>query len=300
MTNKLYKIYGKIVFSNKNSFFNSSISKILKLIILITNKLESRLQLNFLNNSLIDDRIIVSLTSISPRIKNLRYVIESILRQSVRPKKIELWLSIKDFPNKFFDLPNSLVKLTKYNLQINFIAEDIGPHKKYFYSMKSNSKSIIVTIDDDVIYPDKMIESLIMSYNQNNDSIHCNISRIIDFNKPYNTWGRNRKSGCGNSIIPIGVGGVLYPENTLIKETFSKSKFMELCPYGDDLWLRFMAAKSGTKICQTKLFSPLITLPGSQKIALHRTNINERRNDTYIKNLIDFMGQDVISGNQFK
>ena len=106
-----------------------------------------------------ESEIIVSLSSFPKRINNVWITIETIMEQTKQPKKIILWLAEDLFPNKEADLPKNLLKLKKYGLEIQF-CEDLWPHKKYFFSMKKYPDDIIVTVDDDVLYPDNMLEQL--------------------------------------------------------------------------------------------------------------------------------------------
>ena len=58
------------------------------------------------------------------------------------------------------ELPDSLRKLEKYGLQIEWRPGRIKPHKKYYYAIKEHPDDIVVTVDDDVMYPAELIESL--------------------------------------------------------------------------------------------------------------------------------------------
>ena len=71
--------------------------------------------------------IIVSLTSYSPRLKNLHLVIRSLLHQTLAPKQILLYLGAD---TKESDIPDTLTKLQKYNFRIKTGYEDLKPHKK--------------------------------------------------------------------------------------------------------------------------------------------------------------------------
>jgi hypothetical protein len=47
-------------------------------------------------------------------------------------------------------------------------------------------------------------------------------------------------------FIPVGIGGVLYPPNSLHPEVFNSDAIYKTCINGDDLWLKIMAIKNGT------------------------------------------------------
>src|SRR5690554_3260312 len=61
-------------------------------------------------NQTIEDGLIVSFTSFPARIKKVHLVVESILRQTVLPHRIILWLSKEQFPTEK-SLPKKLLEL---------------------------------------------------------------------------------------------------------------------------------------------------------------------------------------------
>ena len=101
--------------------------------------------------------IIVSLTSFPERINTVWMTITSLLLQTHKPCKIILWLSKEQFENTI--LPQKLVQLKKYGLEIKW-CDDLKPHKKYFYCMQEYSDKCIVIADDDVFYPKNHLKIL--------------------------------------------------------------------------------------------------------------------------------------------
>ena len=61
--------------------------------------------------------IIVSLTSWTKRIGNVKAVVESLIDQSLKPDRIEINLSIDEFPGRMNDLPDDLIKLVNDTTQ---------------------------------------------------------------------------------------------------------------------------------------------------------------------------------------
>ena len=62
-----------------------------------------------------EENIIVSMTSWNKRITNVPDVLESIIKQTIRPTKILINLCIQDFPNMEEDLPANLLKIVEEN-----------------------------------------------------------------------------------------------------------------------------------------------------------------------------------------
>jgi hypothetical protein len=240
-------------------------------------------------------KYIISLTSFPVRINSLWLVIESLLRQNDKPDAIILWLYKGEFKSKS-SLPKSLLKLEKW-IHIKFCDENLMPHKKYFYTMKEYPKANIITVDDDVIYPPTLIENLKESHKKYPYSI-CSIrTRSIKISngtiQPYIDWdthaGSLKKS---HKFQQIGVGGVLYPPNSLHEEVFNTKVLRKKALKADDLWLKVMALKNDTEIVNlghtySRTFVPVII---KDNVQLMEANIHSGQNDKIFNRLINDYG----------
>ena len=231
-----------------------------------------------------ETQFIVSLTSFPARINDIWICIESLLRQTVKPDEIILWLANSQFPDN--KIPESLVKLKSRGLTIRF-CEDLRSHKKYYYAMKEYPKDCIITFDDDVYYPNTIIENLITVHKEFPQSIVANRVHEIIFSKeqailPYNEWNHNCKNIMypSNLLFQTGIAGVLYPPNSLMKDVFNKEIIFNTCLNADDLWLKIAALRNKTKIITNKNFNKdLITIRGTHNFSLIKMNKNEYGND---------------------
>lgn len=240
-----------------------------------------------------DSDIIVSLTSFPARIDRVWITIETLLNQTHKPKKIILWLAKNQFEDNM-SLPKSLTKLIKRGLEVRF-CDDLRSHKKYYYTMKEFSENIIITVDDDIIYPSDLIENLYNTYKIFPNAICCNWSHQIVFDenkklKKYDEWHD------GNGIltiprfdtIPIGYAGVLYPPNCLDNNIFNIEDIFELAPLADDIWLKAMSLKKNVKVVRTQQVQvPFFGVIGTQKVGLFKINCSENENDKQINNIND-------------
>ncbi|WP_445356627.1 glycosyltransferase [Microbulbifer sp. ANSA002] len=238
------------------------------------------------------DNIVISLTSFDKRIHDLYLCIESLFQQSLKADAIVLWLSTKNFPNK--TLPETLKKQQKRGLQIFFVEEDLGPYKKYAYAFEKFPDSLIVTVDDDVLYPPDMIDLLYQAYEKDPSKIYCHRAHRMRLDKkgallPYGSWESSiRDTEASHLVFPTGMGGVMYPPNSLHKDAFDPEKFMALCPNADDIWLKAMSIKSGTlaaRISDSRSWRHrFLMIQGSQEYALMKENHKNRQgNDCKIK-----------------
>lgn len=244
----------------------------------------------------VNENIIVSLTSYPPRISKIFYCINSILRQTVRPYKTILWLAKSQFPNGENDLPRRLLKLKSYGLEIVF-CDDIKSYKKIVYTGQQYCNYIIITADDDTLYPEDWIENLINTYNKHKDCVVCYRAHEITFDYkfkicPYNQWNglSVNKKGPSMKLVPIGVGGILYPSNFFSHVDFDYEIIKKLSPTTDDIWLKMIAAKK--KIKTVKVYEnskEWFTISKSQKSSLKKINVDtSNANDVALQKLMDY------------
>ncbi len=234
--------------------------------------------------------VIISLTTFPARIDKVWITISTLLNQTLKPKRIILWLAEEQFPRREIELPKKLIKLKNRGLEIRF-CDDLRPHKKYYYTMKENPDNIVVTVDDDMLYPENMLEQLWEAHKRNPDTVVCQFAHRITLDenesiKPYQEW----ESCYGEStdpdirILPVGCGGVLYPPHCLDERVFNKEHIKTLCPQMDDLWLKSMALLKGTKAAICNEGSQIyFDMTGTRKSGLQHVNAglgpNQNKND---------------------
>ena len=133
--------------------------------------------------------IIVSMTSWKKRITNVKYVVSSILQGTYKPDKIILNLSTDEFQDKH--IPIDLKLLEKYTIfEINWVKENTKAFKKIRPTMELYPDSIIISIDDDIIYPRLFIETILDSYKKQNTD-------IITLYRNKNKYEFDSVVGCG-------------------------------------------------------------------------------------------------------
>ena len=234
--------------------------------------------------------IIVSLTTYGKRINDVAFTIESIMQQTVKANRIILWLD-NSFKEK--QLPKCLENQRKRGLEVCF-CDDIRSYTKLMPSLIQNPKDAIITIDDDLLYDCDLLERLIKAYLAEPQYIHaCRVHRMILNDNgepiPYNSWEWLCKEiGANRLNFLTGVGGVLYPPNSLDDEVKNQDVFLEICKYADDVWFTAMAIKKGTLInkviTRSDRSEDYIINEGVQDVGLRHINVQDSHlNDWQIK-----------------
>lgn len=243
-------------------------------------------------------QLIVSLTSYGRRVKKVvYYTLVSLLKQEMRPDRIILWVDSDQWNEN--NLPKKLRLLTGYGIEIRF-CEDIRSYKKLIPSLKDFSNDLLVSVDDDVYYPSRLLKRLYEGYLLHPADIQCVFYKYPTFDDsgqitPYNNWPTWRCNR-GNMVFPVGAGGILYPPNSLYPDVTRDDLFMKLCPMADDIWFWFMALKQGTKqnvVSRNRMkyyaFDNLYQY-FHKSAALTYANSKQNQNDVQLRNLFEYYG----------
>lgn len=243
------------------------------------------------SSKIAETEVIVSLTTHSYRINDVYLAIESIMQGTMLPNRIILWLSDEYKKNP---LPITLQNQVERGLEIRY-CKDIRSYTKLVPALKDFPESAIVTIDDDILYPIDTLEHLVNAYNNTNNCICANWVHSIpkDLCENYISmldWPTATGQVQDSPLLFYeGFGGVLYPPQSLDKEVFNESVFLDICKYADDVWFNAMSLKKGTKVRYANPRPGLfrcISNPDVQTIALKNVNSNgEVLNDVQIKDV---------------
>jgi len=175
---------------------------------------------------------VVCLTTSPRRISKIEGVINSIMSQTIVPNKIILNLPhIFKRDGSSYNIPdfiknNPLIQINK--------CEDIGPATKIFPTalLFDDPETVIISIDDDIIYPPTMIQNLLDHSNDFPDSV---ISGFTDkYIKSEYNYHLKRRVFYGANVS--GYIGVLYKSKFL--NTFDQSELLttsKSCYLSDDL-----------------------------------------------------------------
>lgn len=222
------------------------------------------------------NRCIISLTSYTNRFARLPEVLESLINQTVKASKIVLTLTADDIENITPEIKNFI---DSGQVEILEAEENLKPHNKYYYVMKKYPQYAIITVDDDVVYPETMVKTLLAGYQKHpNCVIARRVHKILKdkFGQllPYSKWVYECKTETQPSLdlLATGVGGVLYPPNILDIEQVDVEDIKKVIR-ADDIFLKDLENKRYIQVFYVKdqPDTPLND-EATQRFALYKTN----------------------------
>ena len=246
-----------------------------------------------LNQTQRDTVVICSMTSFPARINYVHIALKSLMLQSYKPDRIILWLANEQFPDHV--LPKQLTDLVQYGLEIKW-CDDLYGHKKYYYCVREQKPNeVVITFDDDIIYPVDAVKRLMRTHEKYPNCIVCERAQSID----YDENGELKNPGRWKTISDVGVktpsyslnpspgGGCLIPYCGFYEDALKPEVFCSLAYKNDDLWYMFMAAQNKTRIIKTQKYHKIFSLiDGSQTIQMATENVAGDRNKVIMEGLI--------------
>jgi hypothetical protein len=191
----------------------------------------------------------ISMTSMSSRLSTLHLTLKSLLDQDYGDLVIHLYLSREPYllDKGITELTPEIIALQQEagdRLKIQF-CPNWGPYRKLLPYLRENwgYSKLVVTVDDDTIYPPDWLQGLVDAY----DTYRCVIGfrghRINIRNDqiaPYRSWMRTRiEENPSLFILPTGKDGVLYNTAFFPINVLNIEDAVKIAPTVDDLWFRW-------------------------------------------------------------
>lgn len=302
---KWYNFYWNIVDDNRfgvvGKGFNRFVRKFVKKH--LDNTVRSFYKNNPIENGLnsIDGRsrnLVCSLTSFPARIDEIWISVETIFRQTYKADEIILWLSKDQFAGQA--LPQSILNCQEKGLTIRWVDGDLRSHKKYFYVLQEyKGKDVdVVLLDDDLYYPDRLLENLIGMAHRHPHSICATRVHKMTYNgegqlKPYRQWIHNfnpKQEMCSGDLFFTSGAGTLIPSGIMPADTFNDEVFKQICFHADDVWLNMHAQKAGISIYTNNAYNKdEISIGHSQDVKLVNENVLSGGNDKQIQAVMEYL-----------
>lgn len=237
--------------------------------------------------------LIVSLTSFPARIHLVHYTIHSLLRQSLKPNRLVLWLADSQFPGKKRDLPEELLDMEPLGLEIRW-CEDLKSFKKLVPSLHEWPEAILVTADDDLHYPRHWLRSLYRTWLCHEQDIiaggiHSMALDLTGHPRNYAEWGWNPPNSFSSfQNVQVGAYGVLYPPHCLHPDVLDSKICLRISPSSDDFWFWAQAVRADTRVClvSANRQHPFGVPGGTSTPSLFSVNNRGGGNDACMANLL--------------
>ena len=244
-------------------------------------------------------KIIISLTSYPERMKDIKYCLYSLLKQTLKPDKIILWLTKDEFPNGELDIPQEVLNLKKYGLTIDW-CENFKSYNKLLPALKKYPDDLIVTADDDIYYNRDWLKILYKAYKKNPYVINAHRAHKILKNRngeivKYRNWSHEISDYTpAFSTFLTGVGGVIYPPHVFNENVFNTELLKKISPDNDDIWFWGMSVLNDTKIKVTENAKCLNYINTKREYGktndrtLAQINYHNGYNDIQLENLLEY------------
>ena len=239
--------------------------------------------------------MLISLTSYPARFGTLALTLRSLLRQTVRPEAVMLWIGEKDVAA----LPEDVLALKADGLVVR-PCEDFRSYTKFVHALREFPDHRIAICDDDTFYRPGWLAALATPMPDHHIACHrIHRIRLGGDGRPvaYNDWEQASPARDESPLnYPTGVGGVMLRASQFDPRVFDMATARAICPTADDSWLYWMGRLGGSRFVRVGDNDPLISWRASQHVALWRTNNAEAQaNNAQIDALIERFGADVLS-----
>lgn len=248
-------------------------------------------------NKTCDKDVIVSMATYKPRLQEgtgLLLTLRSLVSQNTN-FKYRICITMYEDDVQYISKQLSDF-ITDNNIELITSDTNLKPHLKYFYVMNKYRDCHVITVDDDVIYDDCLLQSLYNNYLKYPNAVSATRAHGMRFdanNKllPYNNWMHELVGVKYNkptyNLFTTGVGGVFYPADILkISENDLPLIYDSLCQ--DDVFLKRKENDLGIKISLVqhprgnRKFYKLYRATAVSKHALSVNNNIHQQNDVCI------------------
>ena len=169
---------------------------------------------------------------------------------------------------------------------------NLKPHKKYFYVLQEYSSSIVITVDDDLIYNEDMIECLLKSYLKYPQAISAMRTHLMKRNgnkfDKYLNFLREQNMIINKpsmSLMATNGAGTLFPPNIINLDYFNEELITNLCINCDDIILKIFETISDIPVVQPRKYNKLKFVQNTQETSLWKINKLPDGNDKALENL---------------
>lgn len=230
-------------------------------------------------------KVIATFATYPARIEAAYLVLKNILTQQTRkPDLVILNVYEGHFPGrKLPDKFNEFIK--RKDFEIHWYESDMRSYRKFLYTFKKYPNDIVITLDDDIHYPKRLIEHLLEGHEKWPDAIIASAVFMMTFNDngvPLPRWNWLWEETKFSKNFPSkwlyfgsGSGTLFIPKQIMTKKfpLLDEEKIKREAPTNDEAWLNVARIINNVKVV---LYSPLYTvddkvIENTAHLGLHRT-----------------------------
>jgi Glycosyl transferase family 2 len=201
-----------------------------------------------------DPRVIVSLSTVPDRIKNLGPTIRSLLKQTRPPD--EIVLAIPEFSvreRRSYIVPKYISRLPR--VRVLRCPEDWGPATKFIPAIQDElaagrENTLIMVVDDDRLYPRDALETYLYYSEQFPDAALCfrgaAMPSTLDWNDAKMIHARDLREARPVAVI-TGCGSYFVRPRFFDRSLWDYSAAPSVAFYIDDIWISACLSRRGVK-----------------------------------------------------
>lgn len=196
-----------------------------------------------------EKRVVISLTTTPDRIFQMKNTLKSLLLQSVRVDEIRLNIPYKSLKGVEYQIPDWMLEMKSIKI---VRVEDEGPGSKLYQTVRDEKgDTLIIVVDDDMIYQRNLVSYLVKWYYKRKESeVIAAVGRqYSNSGPPIGFLRRILASGYVDTIT--GVDGFLIRADMLPEECFDYSEAPVGARFVDDDWI-----SGWLRIKERKIWSP--------------------------------------------
>lgn len=223
--------------------------------------------------------VTVTMTSHGRRVARAWTALESIADGEVLPARIVLSLS----PSDAASMGPELERLVARGLEILEVEQQLGVHTKW-YPITEGLETPLVTSDDDQLYPRDWLADLVRVHHEHPDDVIVHRAHVIGLTDgeidPYLRWHPCMTVEPSPRHFGTSVSGQLFPVAVHRAGRSTGTRFLEVAPSGDDIWLHAKALEIGASVRQVRpVPANYDFVPDTQIQGLYQANVLGGRND---------------------
>ena len=169
-------------------------------------------------------------------------------------------------------------------------------HTKYFYALQEYKDADVVLLDDDLYYPERLVENLVGMARKHPGCICATRVHKMTYRDgklcPYREWIHNYNTNNVEvkDLFFTSGAGTLIPSGVMPKDVFNERVFKEICFFADDVWLNMQAWRGGVKIVTNSAYNKdEISVGSTQREKLVSQNVCAGGNDKQLLAVINYL-----------